>query len=1161
MCARTVNLAVWVFLLLGVLNSTVVARPPTSADSGTVLTTVSDVKHQSKPGQSVLCALRLEGDVLWASPDRDQFILQDRTGGIRVKMDGRSEPPLQTGEQIVLFGKGLVDAGGLREALIDNDGVHPAIEKSGEVYLTAGLHPIRLDWFNALLQFDLQVSFQGPDQPRQAIPGHVFFRAEGDDGANIKWTNGLSYRCYEGSWDNIPDFKSLDFVKTGTTTNFDLSVLPRDTNVGIQFTGAINLPRNGLYTFWDKSDDGSRLFIGDSFLSVQPTGLTNLPMPRPIYPGQPLSLNEDCQWSTITGVVTFVSAWSNSFDVEINSGTGSMFLHVAAPADGYSRLLPNSRIRATGVSQSVFNSNGQRIDGTLLVPGLKQMEIIEPASSLWTAIPISPIKVLLHSSAFGESGALVHIRGRVKSVASDKSFLVMDASGEMTVKTDRLLSDINRNSEIEALGQWTRHAAGITLAPACIHLLHQDAGSATNLPTLTTIEQVKSLPREEAGKGYPVKVRGIVTAPIYDGFFLQDGKWAIFVRWNPPALRDTPRTGDYWEVEGDTYADFAPNIQANHAARLGPGIMPDPLHPTPDQFVNGSLDTRYVEIQGIVTVVESDGLQMLTPIGRIRVQLSDIDPALRPANGDLKQYENALVRVRGCAIPGRNYKTQQVQPGNFWIWLYNYTITVDQPPPPDPFSAPVKSVAELRLFNPHASILERVKVFGQILHSEGEVFFLWDGTNGLRFIPEKPINMPVGDQVEVLGFPDLSGPFLVLREAIVKRTGHAPLPEPSQLSPKLLLNREYDGSLVRVQARLTDISTESSDKIMTLQAGSHGFIARLNNREPLRNVLPGSRVELTGVYASLGDVSADNQSAAPFELLLNSQSGIQVLEYPSWWTLRRLLAVLGVILLILTGALLWIFTLKRQVNTQALMIHQKVEREAILEERARIARDIHDSLEQALAGTSLQLNALADSLHEVSPEPRRILKVARSMIKHAQDEARRTVRNLRLLNLEKSNLPAALSQFVVRMAAESQIKILVNVEGIYKTLPNQIEGHLLRVGQEAVTNAIKHAGAKNIVVTMKCGPERLELSVQDDGCGFNPDQAAGASAGHFGLLGMRERAEKMGGDFEVKSSLGRGTTIVVRMETLSKNRGSHDPKAFSTQPKPDEKRNSNIDCG
>jgi signal transduction histidine kinase len=617
----------------------------------------------------------------------------------------------------------------------------------------------------------------------------------------------------------------------------------------------------------------------------------------------------------------------------------------------------------------------------------------------------------------------------------------------------------------------------------------------------------------------------VITAPIYSGFFLQDGTWAIFVRWEGLRLSDRPRTGDYWEIEGTSYAEFSPNIQASSAVRLGTSVLPEPLHPAPDQFFNGSLDTRYIEIQGVVTSSESNNLEMIIPEGRIKVQLSDIDPSLEnPIDYNLKRYENARIRVRGCAIPSRDEKTQQVQLGYLWIWLCNFSITVDHPAPVDPFSAPLKNISELRQFNPNASLLQSVKVAGQIIHERSGEFFLWDGSQALRFIPRTPVQLIAGDRVEVAGFPDFGGASIVLREAVVRNTGHAALPAPRVLTNGFLLNQSYDGTLVRLRAKLTDISTESADQILTLQAGAHGIIARLNARKGSReDLLPGSLLELSGVYVAKGpDVPS-------FDLLLNSPEDITVLARPDWWTLRRLLAAFGLIVVVLAGAMLWIFTLRRRVKKQTLIIRQKVEREATMEERGRIARDIHDTLEQALAGTSLQLNALSDALPNVSPEPLRVLKVARSMVHHAQEEARRTVMNLRFLDLEKHDLPAALKDLATQSGNESPVEMQVNVKGTRRPLSSKVESHLLRIAQESITNAIKHAQAKSARVELNYDPACLLLTVQDDGCGFNADSAVPAAVGHFGLLGMRERAEKIGGTLQILSSPGQGTTVEVRV--------------------------------
>ena len=124
---------------------------------------------------------------------------------------------------------------------------------------------------------------------------------------------------------------------------------------------------------------------------------------------------------------------------------------------------------------------------------------------------------------------------------------------------------------------------------------------------LTTALQVKQLTRDEAQRGYPVKIRGVITLVrnTGTGFIIQDDTAAIDVWWQQSSTETSlPRVGDYWEVEGQTFAEFAPNIRSSHATRLGVGTMPEPLHPTWDQLINGSLDTLYVELQGFVTAAE-----------------------------------------------------------------------------------------------------------------------------------------------------------------------------------------------------------------------------------------------------------------------------------------------------------------------------------------------------------------------------------------------------------------------------------------------------------------------------------------------------------------------------------------------------------------------------
>jgi signal transduction histidine kinase len=381
--------------------------------------------------------------------------------------------------------------------------------------------------------------------------------------------------------------------------------------------------------------------------------------------------------------------------------------------------------------------------------------------------------------------------------------------------------------------------------------------------------------------------------------------------------------------------------------------------------------------------------------------------------------------------------------------------------------------------------------------------------------------------VEVAGFPQLGGPSPVLQEAVVRSQGAAELPQPRPLDPTNLLAVANDSTRVRVSALLVNVLAGTGrSTLLEMQLGRTPFLARAGFPADLLSKLrPGSQLELTGVYAGEGS----GRRIDAFEILLDSPMSVRVLAQPPWLTLRRLLTALGLLLIGLAGTMLWVLLLRRRVEVQTRIIREKVEREATLEERTRIARELHDTLEQALAGLNFQLGALAGCLRGMSGEAQQTLERARSMARHGQEEARRTVRNLRMLELEQGNLPAALSQLAHDAANGVPIHIETVVHGTPQPLSAQVESHLLRIGQEALTNALKHAGAHSIRFELRYDPASVELRVTDDGCGFEVAGTAPTEAGHFGLLGMRERANKMGGVFSIHSQPGQGTTITVRV--------------------------------
>jgi signal transduction histidine kinase len=158
-----------------------------------------------------------------------------------------------------------------------------------------------------------------------------------------------------------------------------------------------------------------------------------------------------------------------------------------------------------------------------------------------------------------------------------------------------------------------------------------------------------------------------------------------------------------------------------------------------------------------------------------------------------------------------------------------------------------------------------------------------------------------------------------------------------------------------------------------------------------------------------------------------------------------------------------------------------------------------------------------------------MLELARNMTRRSLFEARRSVWDLRSHLLENSDLPTALAEVAKLMAASTQVRIAVDTSGVKRKLPMQVENHLLRIAQEAVTNALKHSHATRIEITLAYEADKVRLRVGDDGIGFAAEKSAAVYGGHFGLLDMSERTEKIAGIFSLSSVPGEGTEIMVEV--------------------------------
>jgi len=205
--------------------------------------------------------------------------------------------------------------------------------------------------------------------------------------------------------------------------------------------------------------------------------------------------------------------------------------------------------------------------------------------------------------------------------------------------------------------------------------------------------------------------------------------------------------------------------------------------------------------------------------------------------------------------------------------------------------------------------------------------------------------------------------------------------------------------------------------------------------------------------------------------------------------------------------------------------------EAVLGERNRLAREMHDTLIQGCTGVSALLEAVASISPEHGPAGRDLLDCARAQIRVVTGEAREAVWNLHRGG--RSEISSLVDQMARQACAASQMPVRFQSSGKPVVLDPLIEHDIMMVAREAVCNAIRHAHPSEVALRMDFGRGRLRMSVQDDGCGFEPGQAVPQTGGHFGLIGMRERTERLGGRFAVRSAPGKGTELFMEVPVRS----------------------------
>jgi signal transduction histidine kinase len=215
----------------------------------------------------------------------------------------------------------------------------------------------------------------------------------------------------------------------------------------------------------------------------------------------------------------------------------------------------------------------------------------------------------------------------------------------------------------------------------------------------------------------------------------------------------------------------------------------------------------------------------------------------------------------------------------------------------------------------------------------------------------------------------------------------------------------------------------------------------------------------------------------------------------------------------------WVFEMTRKLNLRF---------EERLAERTRVAQELHDTLLQGVLSASMQLHVAVDQLPEDSP-PRPALNRVLQLMGQVIEEGRNTLRGLRSSPDSRHDLQSSFARIPQELGTQSGIDFRVVVEGQPSQLRSIIRDDVYGIGREALVNAFRHSRARSIVVQLEYTASHLSVSVRDDGCGIDPQVVESGRDGHFGLSGMRERAERIGASLKVLSRIGGGTEVDLRV--------------------------------
>ena len=390
--------------------------------------------------------------------------------------------------------------------------------------------------------------------------------------------------------------------------------------------------------------------------------------------------------------------------------------------------------------------------------------------------------------------------------------------------------------------------------------------------------------------------------------------------------------------------------------------------------------------------------------------------------------------------------------------------------------------------------------------------YVEDSSGGVEISNPSGPPLKVGDEVEVTGEVEPHSFSSVLKNARIHLLWEGEPLSPFAVTLNQAATGAYDSMFIELEGKLTAKDRGPNDTlVLSLGGQSQAFRAIMN---PGRGQALFQKLGLESMLRLRGICTVDpkyTHNLTPFVLLVRSAEDIEIISGPPWWSLRFLIRILIALLIL---ALLGYVVYLRAKHWRLC---------AVLEERGRLAHEMHDTLAQSFAGIGFQLQAIRNRIPDGAPMLCEQVNMACALVRHSHEEARRSIATLRSDVSLRAGLLAALQECAQRMVGVGSVSVMAAAHGPVTSLPQPIEDTLLRIGQEAIANALRHAQPNRVYIHLFCEKTSVALAIADDGIGFTPETPTLG----FGLIGMRKRAEGISAELVLSSAPGRGTRIEV----------------------------------